>query len=263
MANDALAGRAFDGRSIVVTGAASGMGAEVARMLAAQGASVLATDRSAAGLDAVVSEIRAAGGVATAKIADLLDIEAPDHIVEAAVAAYGSLHSLVCCAGLLETAPLEDLTIASFERVLTVNLRAPLFLTKAARPHLVQSGAAVVMITSQSAVTPGEYQAAYAASKGGLVTLVQALAAELGPAGIRVNAVSPGAANTPMSDNAEEEFAYLRQVVPNRRVAEPEDIANVVLFLLSDAAIHVHAQNLMVDGGSSQTSAAPPNRTDV
>lgn len=250
------------GRVTIVTGAAAGMGATIAQRAAADGARVVATDRDSAGLDRTVAAIEAGGGSAVACVADLLDPGAPEQIVAAAVAAHGSLDSLVCCAGIIETAPLEEVTLESFERQLAVNLRAPLFLIKAARRYLGDDSA-VVCIASQCAVQPTGFQAAYAASKGGLVTLVQSLAAELGPDGIRVNAVSPGATATAMSDGGDAEEEFLSATTPDRRIGRPDDIADAVLFLLSDAASHIHAANLMVDGGFSRIAPVPPLRTDV
>lgn len=252
----------LEGRVTIVTGAATGMGAAISRRIAAEGALVVATDRDAAGLDETVEAIVAAGGRGAACVADLLEPASSEQIVAAAIEEFGSVHSLVCCAGILETAPLEEVSIESFDRVVAVNLRAPLFLLKAARPHLT-SGSAVVCIASQCAVQPTGFQAAYAASKGGLVSLVQSLAAELGPAGIRVNAVSPGATATKMSDEGGDEEAFLNETTPDRRIGKPEDIAASVLFLLSDAASHIHAANLMVDGGFSRVAPVPEVRTDL
>ncbi|WP_196073341.1 SDR family NAD(P)-dependent oxidoreductase [Nakamurella alba] len=245
------------GKVAVVTGAASGIGLAVAMNLAAAGAQVLATDRDPTGLDALA----AATGEFDVRTfpADLLDPSAPQAIVAAALEAFGGLHILACCAGIFETAAVEDVTPESFDRVIGVNLKAPVFLVGAAKPHLAP-GSAVVLIASGTSLGPTGYQGVYAASKAGIATLAASLAAELAPQGIRVNALSPGFTDTPMiaASMADKVLAAtVTEATPDRSIGTPQDVAGALLFLVSDGARHIHGINLPVDGGFSQVSVTP------
>lgn len=252
----------FDGRVILVTGAGSGIGFEVARSLAESGASVLATDRSQEGLDRLSAETT---GALVSYAADLLDPAAHRSIVQATLDAFGGrIDGFVNCAGIYESAAIEDVSEASFDRIIGINLRGPVFLMKELKPHL-SNPSAVVLIASGTSIGPTGYQGVYAASKAGVAILAASLAAELAPQGIRVNAVSPGFTDTPMiAASLEDEAmtAALTEATPDRSVGTPDDVARVVAFLLSDAARHVHGINLPVDGGFSQVTVTPALRIE-
>jgi NAD(P)-dependent dehydrogenase (short-subunit alcohol dehydrogenase family) len=245
----------------VVTGAASGIGRVVAENLIASGARVLATDRDAAGLQALAD---AAPGLLSTFQADLLDPAAPRAIVDAALAAFGRLDIVASCAGIYEPGAIEDVTVETFDRIIGVNLKAPVLLIGAAKPYL-QPGAAIVLIASGTSIGPTGYQGVYAASKAGVAKLAASLAAELAPQGIRVNALSPGFTDTPMIAASMADpvlSATVTEATPDRSVGTPQDVAGALLFLVSDGARHIHGINLPVDGGFSQVAVTPALRAE-
>lgn len=253
----------FSGTTAIVTGAASGIGRAIVLRLAEAGANVLGADRDIAGLQAIAE----AGPVGRfhAFAVDLLDPGASQMIVDEAERVFGlGVDFLVPCAGIFETAAIEDVTDASFDRIIGINLRAPIFLVKAAKPRL-RAGAAIALIASGTSIGPTGYQGIYAASKAGVAKLAASLAAELGPQGIRVNAVSPGFTDTPMIADAISDAAMTQAILgmtPDRTLGTPEHIADAVMFLLSSGAAHIHGINLPVDGGFSQVAATPALRID-
>lgn len=240
----------FAGRRIIVTGAASGIGAATARLLAREGAALALFDIQAEALKAVAQET---GGTAIAF--DLLDEAAIVDGVARAAAALGGLDGLINCAGIAGNATLADLDSARWNRMLGINLTAPYLLCREVLPHLKASKTGtIVNIASGQALLPNAPGAsAYAASKAGLVALTKALASELAPS-IRVNAIAPGVVLTPMTrevlagyDNPDD-APFVRQYAL-QRVAQPEEIAEAILFLSSPASSYVTGTVLAVDGG--------------
>jgi NAD(P)-dependent dehydrogenase (short-subunit alcohol dehydrogenase family) len=178
-----------------------------------------------------------------------------ERVVGAAVEAHGRLDVLVNAAGIVSRGAALDLTPGDWGRVLDVNLGGTFFACQAAARAMVSRGAgAIVNVASELALVADGNHAGYIASKAGVVGLTRALAVEWGPLGIRVNAVAPGLTRTPMTaDLAEADREDYRTRTPDRRLAEPDDIAEAVLFLVSDASRHVAGQLLVVDGGYTIT----------
>jgi NAD(P)-dependent dehydrogenase (short-subunit alcohol dehydrogenase family) len=247
-------GNDLAGKIALVTGASRGIGRATALALAQRGARVLVHyGRGAEEAAAVVAEIRAQGRVAEAVGADLAE---PDgaHRLAADVKKMvgGRLDILVSNAGVSKAVAIEEeMTVADFDTLFAVNLRAPYFLVQQLLPVLGQ-GASVILISSLAAHAAVANIAAYASTKGAIETLVKHFAAALGPRGIRVNAVAPGVVDTDMSTFAKTEAgrAITFEMQALKRIAEPADIAAAVAFLASDEARWISGDTLRVDGGS-------------
>jgi glucose 1-dehydrogenase len=239
---------------VVVTGASRGIGRAVCEVLAKQGAThIVATDVAQNDqLPELVAHLQATGIKADAIPADLADANAAERMMQAAVERMGGLDALVSNAGIADPAPLAELTIASWDKVLDVNTRATWVLAKAGYQALKASKGGIVTIASMSGVNAQVGMGAYSVSKAALIMLTNLLAQEWARDGIRANAVSPGFVHTPLSAAvyADPEVKARREaLVPLGQIAEPAEIADVVAFLLSPAARYITGQNIVVDGG--------------
>jgi NAD(P)-dependent dehydrogenase (short-subunit alcohol dehydrogenase family) len=235
----------------VVTGASSGIGAQIARELAANGARVLLIGRDEARLNDVVSEISTAGGTAAHLSIDVTDADAPRTIVAEAVNRHGGLDVLVHAAGVFLPTPFAETTDADLDKQWNVNVRAPFRLTRAAIEHL-SAGSSVIFVSSICGHVGFPNSSAYCATKGAVELLVKSLTAEFAPQGIRVNAVAPGNVRTSINAHLLADKDYEKQMLdatPAGRVGEVEDIAPAVAFLASPAASYIHGSSLLIDGG--------------
>jgi len=243
----------LNGKTALVTGASRGIGRASALALAKQGAQVLVHyGQAQAEADAVVAEIRAAGGRAEAVGADLGAPDGAHKLAKQVRDIVGDrLDILVANAGISKAATIEELSVEDFDRLFAVNVRAPYFLVQQLLPILGE-GASVVLVSSLAARAAVGNLSAYAATKGAIDTLVKHFAQTLGERGIRVNAVAPGVVETDMSNFAKTEsgrdFTLGMQAI--KRVAQPDDIAGAVAFLASDDARWISGDTLRVDGGS-------------
>ena len=242
-----------NGKIALVTGASRGIGRAAAIALAEAGAHILVHyGRSAEDAEAVVAQIRAAGGKAQAVGADLATANGPAELAAKVRAIAGErLDILVANAGVAKNATIEETTIEDFDALFAVNVRAPFFLVQQLLP-ILREGSSVIFTSSLAAHASVGTLSAYAATKGAIDTMVKHFAAALGPRGIRVNAVAPGVVATDMSSFAKTDEG--RDVTIGmqalKRVAQPEDIAGAIAFLASDAARWVSGDTLRVDGGS-------------
>jgi NAD(P)-dependent dehydrogenase (short-subunit alcohol dehydrogenase family) len=242
-----------NGKTALVTGASRGIGRAAALALAKSGAQVLVHyGRGAKEANAVVEEIRAAGGKAETVGADLSAPNGPHDLAKKVRAIVGDrLDILVANAGTSTSATIEDTTIEDFDTQFAVNVRAPFFLVQQLLP-ILGDRSSIVFTSSLAARAAVGNLSAYAATKGAIDTLVVHFAALLGPRGIRVNAVAPGVVQTDMSSftktDAGRDFTLGMQSL--KRLAEPDDIGGAIAFLASDTARWITGDTLRVDGGS-------------
>lgn len=241
----------------IITGASSGIGRAAALLFARQGAKLVLSARGAERLEAVAQEIRREGGAAIAIAGDVSDEAHHKALVETAQTRFGGLDVAFNNAGTTgPVGPLPELSAAEWQAVLSINLTSGFLAAKYQLPALEARGGGSLVFTSTfvgyTAGFPG--LAAYAASKSGLVGLVQVLASEYGPKGIRVNALLPGATDTPMGRhvaNTPEALQFVAGLNAFKRIAAPEEIAEAALFLCSDAASFTTGTAMLVDGGVS------------
>jgi 3-oxoacyl-[acyl-carrier protein] reductase len=241
------------GKVAIVTGASKGIGAAVAKTLAARGAAVLVNYASSkAGAEAVVKSITGSDGKAIAVQGDVSKPAEAKALVDAAISAYGRLDILVNNSGVYEFGPLESITEPQFRKMFDVNVLGLLLMTQAAAPHL-REGASIINIGSGvTAITPPQ-TAVYTATKGAVDVVTGVLANELGPRKIRVNTVSPSLTETEGTHSAgmlasEFEAGIIAQT-PLGRLGQPQDIADVVAFVASDDARWVTGERILAGGG--------------
>ena len=246
------------GKTVVVTGAASGMGVACAELAQARGAHVVAVDRDEAGLGALAERT----GI-SCEVTDLSNVETLPPLVERWALEHGPIEGLVNAAGIFQTAAILDITPDDFDRMFAINGRGLFFMQQAVARHMAQArGGSIVNFASTAARIPRPISSHYAASKAAVVSVTRSAAAALGPSGIRVNAVCPGIIETPMIEAVLRERSEvfgttpgeLRQswvsAHPMRRLGRPSEVAEVVTFLLSDAASYVSGESIGVHGGS-------------
>jgi 3-oxoacyl-[acyl-carrier protein] reductase len=243
----------LSGKTALVTGASRGIGRASALALARAGAQVLVHyGRGKEEAEAVVQEIRCIGGRADAISADLSRPDGASALAKQVRAIVGDrLDILISNAGISKAATIEETKIEDFDSQFAVNVRAPFFLVQQLLP-ILGTGSSIVMVSSLAAHASVGNLSAYAATKGAIDTLVKHFASALGPRGIRVNAVAPGVVETDMSNftktEAGRDFTLGMQAL--KRVAQPDDIGDVVAFLASDNARWVNGHTVRVDGGS-------------
>ncbi|MEI7779260.1 MAG: SDR family NAD(P)-dependent oxidoreductase [Actinomycetes bacterium] len=248
----------FAARHVIVTGGGRGIGATTAHRFAAEGADVLVLSRTDAEVSAVAAEIRAEGGSAWHAVCDVTDSGDVDRIVAEAIRRWdGQIDVLVNNAGIDHDCAFLDFPETDWRRVIEVNLTGPFLVAqRVARQMSVRGGGAIVHVSSIDSMGADGTQVAYNASKAGLLGLSRTMAVELGHLGIRSTVVNPGYVATPLTRAylGEAQYAYMTGEfarVPQRRIAEPDEIASAILFLASDDARHINGTELTVDGGTT------------
>lgn len=249
----------LNGKVAIITGASAGIGRATAKLFASEGARLVVAARRQAELDSLVAEIAAAGGVAVALAGDVTSEAYAQALVELALAKFGRLDVAFNNAGILgEMGPTTGVSEQGWTDALSTNLTSAFLGAKHQIPAMLKTGAGSIIFTStfvgHSFSFPGV--AAYAASKSGLIGLTQALAAEFGPQGIRVNAILPGAVDTQMyrdMNNTPESQAFITNLHALKRTAQPEELARSVLYLASDDSSFVTGTASLIDGGASIT----------
>ena len=241
------------GRHALVTGGGSGIGRAVAHRLGRDGATVTVLDLDPGAAERVAAELVAAGVAAGAVTADVADGAAVRAATDAARAARGGIHVLVCSAGIAGFAPVLTMTEAAWDRMLAVHLRGTFLVTQAVLPDMVAARwGRIVTLSSVGGLRGGPQLAHYAAAKAGVIGFTKALALEVGSEGITANAVAPGLVDTPMlrgSGIPPEMLEQSRRQIPVGRLGTPEDIAAACAFLVSDAAGFMTGQVVSPNGG--------------
>ncbi|MDH3305203.1 MAG: SDR family oxidoreductase [Gammaproteobacteria bacterium] len=242
-------------RVVLVTGASSGIGAAIAIAFAENGWDVMAAGRDEGRLEEVAD--------LSAKIVtwsgELGGSEDCDELVRDTIDEFGQLDCLVNNAGVIVRADVADTSDEDWRYTMAINLDVPFFLSRAALPHLLGAEGSIVNIASDWGLRGGERAAAYCASKGGIVLLTKAMAIDYAREGLRVNAICPGDVETPMlaaeaDEQGMELDAYLEEAAeesPNGRIATPEEVAELALFLAGDAATHITGTAIPIDGGAT------------
>ena len=249
------------GRRTIVTGAGSGIGRASAKKFAAEGASVLAIDRTSEAVEATAAEIVNSGGKAIALAADVGAEADVVGFIAHAVEAFGGLDAVYANAGISGgLVPLAEQTVELWQEVLRVNLIGAFLTIKHAAPHMVKQGSGSIICTASVAgLSANAGGNPYSASKAGVISLIQTAANSLYGTGVRVNAICPGLIETGMTkmifDRARERgtHAKIGQLNPLARYGHPEEIAAVAAFLASDESSYVNGQAIAVDGGLSST----------
>ena len=248
------------GRSVLVTGATSGIGAAIAEACAAEGAAVLLSGRSAERAASMLGKIIAAGGKAEFVAGDISESGVAERLVDETIRRLGRLDGVVNNAGIAFRHTVETATDEEWHKLMAVNVTGVFYLNRAAVKAMKQrGGGAIVNVGSDWALVGGRNALAYCASKGAVAQMTRAMALDHAKDGIRVNCVCPGDVDTPMLASGvaklglaqEEGLKQIGANIPMGRVAQPEEIARAVVFLLSDDASFMTGAMLSVDGGST------------
>jgi NAD(P)-dependent dehydrogenase (short-subunit alcohol dehydrogenase family) len=254
--------RELEGRVALVTGATSGIGRATALRFAEAGASVCAVGRSREALAEVASELEARGAAVLALSADVTDESEAERVVSESVARFGGLDVLVNAAGIISNGTVEDTTLAAWDEMLDVNLRAVFNLMRLCVPHLVERRGSVVNVSSVTGLRAFPGVLAYCVSKAGVDQLTRCAALELAARGVRVNAVNPGVVVTEvhkrggMTDERYASFLeHSRTTHPLGRVGDAREVAELILFLASPRAGWITGVTYSIDGGRAQTCA--------
>jgi NAD(P)-dependent dehydrogenase (short-subunit alcohol dehydrogenase family) len=244
----------FEGRTAVVTGAASGIGKATARRLGGEGASVACLDLNTIGAEATAREIHLEAGRAKPYRCDVSD---PDDVAAVIARVTEDLGPPdVCCniAGIGKFARSEEEPVEEFQRIIAVNLTGTFTVSRACLPHLLEHGGCIVNVSSSAGLFGQPYNAAYCASKGGVSLMTRAMAVEFSRRGVRVNAVAPAGIDTPLTKDfafvdGSDPREYQKMFPPTGQMAQPEEVASLITFLASDEAGYISGAVVPIDMG--------------
>ena len=251
----------FRNKTVIVTGAGTGMGAATAQRFASEGANVVLAARRKDKLDAVAQDLDATRTLVIET--DVSDLPSVERLVAATVEKFGSLDVLVNNAGVATFGGFADASLDDFRKVMSINVDGVIHCCRAAIPHLLKNGGSIVNVSSVSGLGGDWGMAFYDTSKGAVTNLTRALALEFGGQGVRVNAVNPSLTSTEMTTRVEQNAEVMKKFaerIPLGRPARPEEVAAVIAFLASDDASFVNGVNLPVDGGVSASNGQPKLR---
>ena len=241
----------FKNKVCLVTGGARGIGLATAIKFAQEGAIVIVCDVRQDAVDAAVAQCQAIGAQAQGFVVDVTQRDMVDGMVQAVLARHGRVDVLVNNAGITQDARLQKMTLEQFDRVIDVNLRGVFHCSQAVADTMVAQGSGVILNASSVVGIYGNYgQTNYAASKFGVIGFTKTWSRELGPKGVRVNAVAPGFIETPILGTVPDKvLAVMREQVPLKRLGRPAEIASVYAFLASDEASYINGAVIEVSGG--------------
>jgi 3-oxoacyl-[acyl-carrier protein] reductase len=241
----------LSGKVAIITGAGQGIGAATALKFAREGAIVAVGDLNAAAVSAVVDSCREIGADSVGFTVDVSNRESVEDMVGKVLHQFGRIDVLVNNAGITRDARLQKMTLTQFDDVIDVNLRGVFHVAQAVADRMVEQGTGVILNASSVVGIYGNYgQTNYAAAKFGVIGFTKTWSRELGPKGIRVNAIAPGFIDTPiLSTIPDDVLAKMREQVPLRRLGKPEEVANLYAFLASDEASYINGAVIEVSGG--------------
>jgi NAD(P)-dependent dehydrogenase (short-subunit alcohol dehydrogenase family) len=247
---------AFDGHAVVVTGAASGIGAATARLLAAEGASLVLVDVDEGGLEDTKVGLGEGRDRCDTEVRDVTEEDGAGEAMERCLSAFGRVDSLVNAAGVAEVGTVLDTSLADWRRILAVNLESVFLYSKAAIPHMrAGGGGSIVSVASEAGLVGFENYAAYSTSKAAIVALTRSLALDHAPDGIRANCVCPGSIDTPLlrrwyDDQPDPDRARADDELTHPLgIGQAEDVAEAIVFLAGDRSRYTTGVALAVDGG--------------
>jgi NAD(P)-dependent dehydrogenase (short-subunit alcohol dehydrogenase family) len=246
----------FSDKVVFITGAGSGIGRSTALLFGSEGARVACADIDAAAAKNTVAEIRAAGGTADEFTCDVTDEESVDTAIAACVESFGGLQIALNVAGVAGFVDTRNHPTEVWRRMMAINLDGTFFTSRAALPHLLANEkSAIVNVASVAGMIGQPYCAAYCSSKAAVIGLTRSMAIEFLPKGLRVNCVCPGGVNTPLVEKFEFPEGFDRKLITrltlDNRMSEPEEVADTIAFLASDAASSINGASLAVDFGLS------------
>jgi meso-butanediol dehydrogenase/(S,S)-butanediol dehydrogenase/diacetyl reductase len=243
----------FQGRTVLITGAGSGIGRATAERFGSEGAAVVCVDLNETGVNETASTIQSGGGEALALTCDVSKPAAVDETFGRALERYKRLDVLANVAGVGGFRRLDETAIEDWNRVIGVNLTGTFLTCQRAMPHILESKGAIINTASVAGLKSHPFSAAYCASKGGVVTMTKALAVEFGRKGVRINCLCPGGVETPMIGQFQlpegANPAVLQRIMPLGRMGQPQEIAGVIVFLASEDASYMNGSVVVVDGG--------------
>jgi len=247
--------RRFEGRAVLITGAASGIGRSTAERIASEGGNVYCVDVQAEAVEETAKRAAALGADTESRVCDVSDEASVNAAVEACVARFGKLDVLCHVAGILRFSHFHEMTFQLWRQIQSVNADGTFLVCRAAIPHLLLSKGNIVNVSSVAAKAGLAYGAAYAASKGAVLSFTKTLAVEYGKQGVRVNSVCPGSIKTPMSAGGaglpkDADMKLVMRQMPLDNARGPETVASLIAFLASDDAAHMNGVDVLVDGGT-------------
>ena len=248
----------FGGKTVIVTGAGSGIGAATARRFSTDGANVVLSGRTLAKLDAIARDL--AADRTLTRETDVSKVGDANALIAATVERFGRLDVVVNNAGVATFGPFDEIDDAEWRRVMAIDVDGVFYVTRAAIPHLLASRGSVVNVSSVSGIGGDWGMSSYNAAKGAVTNLTRALALEYGGRGVRFNAVAPSLTLTDMAGDIsanDEIMAKFRERIPLGRGADPAEIADVIAFLASDDARFINGAIVPVDGGLSASNGQP------